>query len=35
MLLIEMVNHDMDYVVSLKIPPPEEIADSDVVYVQK
>jgi hypothetical protein len=24
----------MDYVVSLKIPP-EEIADSDVVYVQK
>ena len=33
-LLIEMLNHDMDYVVSLKIPP-EEIADSDVVYVQK
>lgn len=34
MLLIEMLNYDMDYVVSLKIPP-EEIADSDVVYVQK
>ena len=34
MLLIEMLNHDMDYVVSLKIPS-EEIADSDVVYVQK
>ncbi len=29
-----MLNHDMDYVVPLKIPP-EEIADSDVVYVQK
>lgn len=29
-----MLNHDMDFVVSLKIPP-EEIADSDVVYVQK
>lgn len=23
MLLIEMLNHDMDYVVSLKIPPKE------------
>lgn len=28
-LLIEMLNHDMDYVVSLKIPP-EEIADPSV-----
>lgn len=25
MLLIEMLNHDMDYVVSLKIPPPKKL----------